>query len=332
MKLPVCLIAAAAVSVTACASGRDEPAEPVATAGTAAVDPLDAFGITANNAFFYYADVERAARFYTEVLGVQVAADYGFAKILRIADTSYLTLVDAAQGMHAADEPKTTAIALVTDQLDQWYAHVQAHEVPLRGPFTPTPGRPHDGFVAIDPEGYYLEFERFNAHAENESLMPVLDALPVVPASPAAAGGHVPAPGLGFKATVLWLYYNDLSAVQRFYEDRLGFDLIVDQGWARIYRTSRSGFFGLVDQSRGMHRATEQKGVTASFFTNRLDDWFAYVQRTGAFSLRSDAVNDDAEGRYRAFVGYDPEGYYLEFDVFLPHPLNTDLLAALPAP
>ncbi len=287
---------------------------------------LETLGVSANGAFFYYADVDRAARFYTEVLGVRLVADYGFAKILRLAPSSFLTLVDATKGMHSADEPKTTAVALVTDQLDEWHAHATAKGVPLRGQYRPSAGSAHDGFVAVDPEGYFLEFERFNAHDENRRLTPVLAKLPTVEVAP---GSSVTPNRFGFKATVLWLYYKDLAAAQRFYEDRLGFELIVDQGWAKIYQTSRSGFIGLVDQARGMHRSTEKKGVTVSFVTEALDRWFALVKERGLFTLRSAAVHQDPEGRYRAFVGYDPEGYYLEFDVFLPHPRNSALLEAL---
>ena len=44
--------------------------------------------IEASNAFYYYEDVDAAWAFYTDVLGVETAADYGFAKILRIAPAS----------------------------------------------------------------------------------------------------------------------------------------------------------------------------------------------------------------------------------------------------
>jgi hypothetical protein len=47
--------------------------------------------ITATNAFYYYQDVDSAWDFYTTVLGFETVADYGFAKILRVAPTSYLT-------------------------------------------------------------------------------------------------------------------------------------------------------------------------------------------------------------------------------------------------
>jgi hypothetical protein len=177
--------------------------------------------------------------------------------------------------------------------------------------------------VAIDPEGYFLEFERFNPHAENERFMPVLDATQTLLADPAS---RVPA-GLGFKATVLWFYYKDMDGIQRFYEDTLGFDLIVDQGWAKIYPIGPTGYFGLVDESRGMHQFTEEKAVTLSILTDDIDGWYDYVSEQPNVEMRSEAIHD--ADNYRAFIAYDPGGYYLEWDVFKPTDDNTKLLQAI---
>ncbi|MFC1529882.1 VOC family protein [Gemmatimonadota bacterium] len=292
------------------------------------VNPYRDFGITANNAFFYYDDLEQATRFYTRTLGLRVIADYGFAKILQIADTSYLTLVDGLEGMHTTDEPKTVAIALLTDQLAEWYEYLLGEDIGMRSGYTPIAGRPHHGFVAYDPEGYLLEFERFNPHPENENLIPLLEQMKTLYPDP-EQDTDVP-PGLGFKGTVLWLYYKDTEGILSFYEDTMGFDRIVDQGWAWIHQTSPTGFIGPVDETRGMHSWTENKAVTVSFFTDDLEGWYSHVKDTGAFELRSmEDIEDDEAGRFRAFVGYDPEGYFLEFDTFLPHALNGRLLESL---
>ena len=291
------------------------------------VNPYDEFGITANNAFFYYDDLEAATRFYTRTLGLRVIADYGFAKILQVAQTSYLTLVDALEGMHTTDEPKTVAIALITDQLAEWYEYLLGEDIGMRSGYTPVAGRPHHGFVAYDPEGYILEFERFNPHSENEKLIPILDRAETLYPDPEQET-TVP-PGLGFKATVLWLYYKDTEGILDFFEKKLGLDRTVDQGWAWMYQTSPTGFIGPVDETRGMHSFTEQKAVTVSFFTDDLEGWFSYVRDTGVYELRTPEIENDEEGRFRAFVGYDPEGYFLEFDTFLLHDLNDRLLEAL---
>ncbi len=293
-------------------------------AAQSAVRTMRDFGIRASNIFLYYKDLDRATSFYQRTLGMELVADYEMARIFRVTADSYLILVDAAKGMHTADEPKTVALALLTDQLEAWHTYLGTKGIAPRSPFAPKPGRAHDGFVIEDPEGYLLEFERFNQHPENEQLMPLLRAAITVraPSSPVPEG-------LGFNATITWLYYRDLPMMQTFYEETMGLRQVVDQGWAKVYQGSRTGYIGLVDERRGMHKFSEKKAVNVSFLVDDIDGWFSYVQRTQAFPLRGTSVNDDAAGRYRAFVGYDPEGYYLEFDRFRVHPLNTALLTYL---
>ena len=300
---------------------------PLTTLAQRSADPMADFGTTASNVFFYYEDLDEATRFYSEVMGFRIAADYGAAKIMQVAPKSFITLVDHESGMHSADEPKTTAIAIVTDQLDEWWDYMQSQDVTMRTQeYKTEPGRAHHGFVAVDPEGYYLEFERFNPHPENDLLMPVLDASATLYADPAS---NVP-DGLGFKATVVWFYYQDMPAIQKFYEETLGFELIVDQGWAKIYQTGPSGYFGLVDEKLGMHNFTETKAVTLSIITNDVDGWYEYASNQDTIEMRSDAVVDSE--RYRAFVAYDPEGYFLEWDTFKDTAENAELVKAINAP
>jgi catechol 2,3-dioxygenase-like lactoylglutathione lyase family enzyme len=297
----------------------------VAEAADAATDPMSRYGTTASNVFFYYDDVEAATEFYRDILGLRVAADYGRAKIMQVAPKSFITLVDAEIGMHAADEPKTTAIALVTDQLDEWWDYIRSQDVDMRSTeFEPREGGPHDGFVAIDPEGYFLEFERFNPHEENDNFLPLLDRSPTYYPEPGSSS--VP-PGLGFKATVVWFYYKDMQGIQRFYEKVLGFELVADQGWTKIYAIGPSGYFGLVDEKRGMHSFTETKGVTLSLITADIDGWYSYLSGNDEIEMRSEEISE--QDRYRAFVAYDPEGYYLEWDIFKGVPENEVLVDAI---
>lgn len=295
-------------------------------AGQSDVRTLRDFGLSASNLFLYYRDLNRATSFYRETLGMELVADYQMARIFRMTGDSYLILVDATKGMHTADEPKSVALALLTEQLEEWHGYLATKGLGPRSPLVVKPGRPHDGFVIEDPEGYLLEFERFNPHLENENFLPLLNGAPTI----RAPGSTLPT-GLGFKATVTWLYYKDLVAMQAFYEEVMGLRQVVDQGWAKVYQASRTGYVGLVDERRGMNRWTETKAVNVSFILDDIDGWFSYVKRRGAFPLRDTAVSNDEAGRYRAFVGYDPEGYFMEFDLFLEHPLNKGLMPYLRA-
>jgi len=322
------LILLGAIPLTGC----ERTAEPVpaksALVLSVSINPLKEFGTTASNVFFYYRDVEAATEFYRNVMGFRVAADYGFAKIMQVAPKSFITLVDESKGMHSSSEPKTTAIALVTDELDGWWDYIRTQDVDLRSTeFKSVEGRPHHGFVAIDPEGYLLEFERFNDHAENKRLMPILRETPTLYPEPGTS--NVPA-GLGLKATVVWFYYKDMEGAQKFYEEVMGFDLIVDQGWTKIYRIGPGGYFGLVDEQRGMHHFTEEKAVTLSFFTDNIDGWYEYLSGNDRVTMRSKKI--EVEDEYRAFIAYDPEGYYLEWDVFSDIPVNAALVEIIAAP
>ena len=292
--------------------------------------------ILAANAFYYYQDLEAAWDFYTRVLGFETVADYGFAKMLQVSPTSYLTLVDESRGMHDSTEPKSVTLAVVTEEVEGWWEYLSGEGVEMRASLGEVdPERAHNGFVAMDPEGYLLEFERFNPHPENTELIPVLDGIQAIYREPddETAPGVVSRrpPELGVQATVLWLYYRDLEGIQSFYEELFGRDIIVDQGWAKVFPVSPTGFLGFVDGERGLHSATEEKAVTVSFFTESLEGWFAHLQDVPAFTFRTQEILPEGDF-VRTFVGYDPEGYYLEWDTFLEVPVNQTLLSRMAAP
>lgn len=281
------------------------------------------FGIQGTNLFLYYNDLDRAKNFYHETLGLEIIADYGFAATVKITPDAWLTLVDANVGRHKADEPKTVAIALLTNRLPEWYAYLQENKVPIKYEYKPKENNAHDGFVAIDPEGYLLEFEQFKQHPENEKLMPQLPQYDAITGATSRWTKNE-----GFYGAVTWLYYEDMQEVQRFFEEKIGFNEIVDQGWAKVYQVSKTGYIGLVDGRRGMHSFTELKGTSVSFLVEDLEGWYSYVQGHQPFPLVQEMYTGK-EDRYKAFVGQDPGKYFLEFNRFLEHQDNSRLLDLL---
>lgn len=288
---------------------------------------MDDFGIKAHNVFLYYKDLEKATEFYSKILGLEVVADYTFAKIIRVTTDSYIILVDAEKGMHTAEEPKTVAIALLTDKLIEWYNHLKEQNVKIKYEYKPKQGGAHDGFVAVDPEGYLLEFEMFKQHPENERFIPILEQNKNKQVD-ASNESTVPE-GLGFHSTITWLYYKDVLAMENFYQNVLGLELVADQGWAKIYKVSDTGFLGIVDELRGMHKFSKEKAVNVGFILDDIEGWFNYVQEHEPFKLRTNKLEIESGKKYTAFVGNGPEDYYLEFDFFHPHDENTILLEYL---
>jgi predicted enzyme related to lactoylglutathione lyase len=279
-------------------------------------------GISGNLVFFYYRDLAGAKTFYGETLDLPLVLDYGYAAIYRITETSFVGLVDEAKGMHKATEPKTVTLAFVTDEVDGWYSYLTRRGVKMHKPLKDSPSIDVRGFVALDPEGYFLEFEDFFATPRNAGIRGKLDAL----RSHYSTTWGRPK-GLGLRATVFWLYYNDLAPAQKFVEDVFGVSLLVDQGFSKVYPCTASGFLGLVDQSQGLHKFTETKAVNVAFQTPHLEAWYERFKSRG-IPIRSPL--EDADGSLvRAFVALDPAGYFLEFHWFRPDPKNEAILKIL---
>jgi len=113
--------------------------------------------------FFYYRDLAAAQGFYQDVLGLPLARDQGWAKILRLSPSAYVGLVDETRGSLRAAASKPVMLTLVVgeDQVDAWHARLAAAKV--EGLTEP---KLHEetgvyGFFARDPEGYWLEVQSF---------------------------------------------------------------------------------------------------------------------------------------------------------------------------
>ena len=251
---------------------------------------------------FHYEDLDRAVRFYRDHLGLVPVETRDDAVVLEVAPGALLTLATLESGGYAPDTPRTAAIALVTDQLDEWWAALSTRGLNMRTQvYDPVPGRAHHGFVLVDPEGWFLEFERFNPHPENDELLPRLDALTTRTVDTVAAG--LPA-GLGFKATILWFYYDDLAEAEDFVVETLGLPLVTDQGWAKIHPLGDTTWLGLVDGARGMHGYTEDKAVLLELVDP------AAAERARTFTRAGVPVERAADG---SFEIRDAGGYRLRW-------------------
>ncbi|MEQ8477923.1 VOC family protein [Fulvivirga sp.] len=223
---------------------------------------LASFGVKKQVTHLYYDNIKEAIAFYEEVLGLNKVD----TSLFQIGD-EVLVHLHALNQSHIKDQPKSTAIALLTDQLPEWYSYLQEQQVPIKYTYKPKTGGPHDGFVAVDPGGYLLEFEQFKQHPENELFMAVLEDAPRTRTSTA----------LNFYGSITWTYHKDMLKMESFYEEVLGYQKVADQGWTKIYQTSASGFIGLVDECRGMENYADDKAVELEWQVEDVNAFNSYA-------------------------------------------------------
>jgi len=304
------------LAFSASCSGEQAPHEPSPQL------QADRPDIVATNAFYYYRDVDAAWRFYRDTLGFETVVDYGFAKILRLAESSYLTVVQADQGMHSADEAKIVSLHLVTDQLNTWHQYLVQQGAEIENDGAAGDSLSGNSFSTFDTEGYRLRFERYNPHPDHSAFV---EAFAVARPVPSTAGA---AAGMSVRATVLSLYYNDVAAVRPFFEGLFGVSSTAFLNGVPIYQLAGSGFVTLENFGGPELSSPGENGMTLSFLTSDVDAWFGRASSWPGFELRTTEVLNEG-GLVRVFVGYDPAGIFLEWDTFLEVPENRILLEYL---
>ena len=114
----------------------------------------------------------------------------------------------------------------------------------------------------------------------------------------------------GATLAITFLYYRDLPAAARFYEEVIGLPLVIDQGWSRIYRLAEGAHVGLVDSARGAHRASDAKPVQLCLRVPDATAWHAWAEANAVSALTP--MRDNDELGIRVFTFEDPEGYQIE--------------------
>jgi catechol 2,3-dioxygenase-like lactoylglutathione lyase family enzyme len=111
---------------------------------------------------------------------------------------------------------------------------------------------------------------------------------------------------------ITFFYYEDLSPIARFYEDTLGFELVLDQGLARIYRVAKQSYFGIVDGNRGHLRHQPESAALFTIVAEDVAGWHAKLKDAGVAGL-----TELQRGRYCVhFFFRDPGGYAIEIQRF----------------
>jgi catechol 2,3-dioxygenase-like lactoylglutathione lyase family enzyme len=301
---------------------------PVSNSSQAAT-PFQKLGITANNFMFYHEDLEAAAVFYEDVLGLNKVLDYGTAVMFQIADTSYITLVRGSQLKHNLSGEHPVTVSLVTDELEEWYTYLSGQSVQMKHKNMKGGNSPEHSFIALDPAGYYLQFLRINSHAENIELLTALDQVKPLPAELKQQDSHDLS--LGIKATITSFYYQDLGSVEKLFEHALGFPMVKRKNGARTYHTSTTGYFRVVEGTDGLHKPSkdlsQRKGVMLSLYTDNVDTWFDIVTKQEYITMRTPKMVDIEN--IREFSFNDPGDYAVEFNYFKATEANRLLLKSM---
>jgi predicted enzyme related to lactoylglutathione lyase len=112
--------------------------------------------------------------------------------------------------------------------------------------------------------------------------------------------------------SITFFYYEDIHAVVPFYEDVLKFELVLDQGLARIYRIAENCYFGIVDGNRGHLKHQEKSAVLLTIVSQDVEGWHARLKEIGVAGQSEMLRGNFCEH----FFFEDPAGYAIEIQRF----------------
>jgi predicted enzyme related to lactoylglutathione lyase len=116
--------------------------------------------------FLYYRDLEPAANFYTEILGLEQVVDQGWVRIYRVAGNAFLGIVAGEKGHHAPQERNAVLVTLVVDDAARWYDALQRQGANLLSSLETRNEIGIQCFFLQDPGGYALEVQQFLSPVE----------------------------------------------------------------------------------------------------------------------------------------------------------------------
>ena len=110
---------------------------------------------------------------------------------------------------------------------------------------------------------------------------------------------------------ITFLYTPDFLETTMFYENIMGFELVLDQKTCRIYRTSPNAFLGICERS---NIEIDPGNVIFTIVTAEVDAWYKFLSDKGVTFEKPPSFTPQYK-IYHCFMR-DPNGYLIEIQRF----------------
>jgi len=119
--------------------------------------------------------------------------------------------------------------------------------------------------------------------------------------------------GLDVEGALTFFYYkeDEIENATKFYSEVMGFELVMERDWVKLFRIQGSAHLGLVREDMGSHKPSPVKPVRLQVIVSDADAWFSYMKERGV-ELDRVTPHVGTELNIKAFTLKDPEGYTVE--------------------
>ena len=118
---------------------------------------------------------------------------------------------------------------------------------------------------------------------------------------------------LNIARQITWVYTENLERTSKFYEEVLKFEMVRDEGTARIFQVTSTAQIGVCTAFGD--RVVEPKGGMITLVTNEVDEWYSKLISEGV--VINNPPHTLEKFNIYTFFFEDPNGYVIEIQQFL---------------
>ena len=118
-----------------------------------------------------------------------------------------------------------------------------------------------------------------------------------------------------YSSQITFLYYDDMEKANLFFETILGLELVMDQGFAKVYETTNNSFIGSVEKREGSIDSSNKGGALFSLTVDDVIPYYEHIKKFDLPYLSEVEVIDNIP--LKSFFFKDFEGYDFEIQEFL---------------
>lgn len=125
----------------------------------------------------------------------------------------------------------------------------------------------------------------------------------------------------GIEGMITFTYYHDLTAAEKFYEEIMGLEKVVDVDFAKVYRAAGGAHMGIVDSAKGHLKAKEEKPLMLTFIVDDIVKWYSHFKANDVTIIQP--PKEASYLRMKTMLFKDPEGYVGEILEWLNKPYGS---------
>lgn len=249
--------------------------------------------------FLYFEDLRKAVEFFEHSLKFERVCNQGHCIIWRTSQSSFIGAVDIKRGSVGGKCKESVLTCFVVENVERAYSLLGSTGISLLTDVRKNQDSGVHSFLLEGPEGYRFEVQEFKDEEYKIKF----------------GSGNFACGSVGAVSQITFLYFKSMAVARDYFDNTMKFESACEQGYCKMWRTSKTSFIGAVDESVLSFGISGKDGVLTSFVVEDSEAAHGYLQSLNLDRLTEIKFNKSSD--IKSCMFYGPEGYRFESEEFM---------------